>query len=1182
MKFKKFMFKVLRLKVMVPILIVIIAGAILLSYLFSGVKASDVDVSNLNLGFDFGEFKSFESVEEDLGYTDAEIAAGKYKEDALSGKYKKWVAQNDKYVMYFDEATTIIYVYQINEASKVGGTETHNGVSYPKIDITQCNIVYQSAKNSVDKSEGGNFLVTYADSNTGNTVSTELDTMTRSVFYYNQLTEETEHHYFTKDIDNGVQVFYAVGDFSAGNAYFPEKLYQTVYKPYKFEKEMIEDGFDKCYAAKPEKYEEAMEYWVKYMQMLGVEDPENASYETIQAALSVTYEQRFRGNALFKMNADVNNTTKVAKWSYSGTVTVYTVEGYEYMKKLIQDGTITADDDVDYGYDELQTATEHFIYGNARWKFKNVSQNFFEGEGVYYNCESSPIIVNTAIPSKFFEAQLGYGPTGGSTYAATSDTDNPFNFYYRKNLSSSYIKAAVYKMLYTTDNIYEDPLYHVVFTHADNDSNYVGGGILKVEDGKYVYGSDGKIEKIAYTLNLAAEDNARFGIETATVLPVFAFAVEFKLTDKGLSTTVLANSLIDSGNAKDNEKIVLNIAGLKTKIGDINTKYQILNITVLPQMTTSDSKTKDPVTGEDGYLLVPDGSGAIINFGNGKYELGYEGVNKQYYGSDNSFSSKAKPEDTKDLMLGMFGYVCTTAGRERGVLGIIEQGGSQNALLATTDQFKNCSYFKLTVRKNQEVKIGTGSGARPFYKLAKTLSDIDAKYLYMFLDKDELDYSTIAQVYKNYLIERDFGVDPATYEGKDKTRNTVVDMNFLGSFEKYTLLLGFKIKIADSLTTFDQAQEIIEELKDGVEVEGTKKKIQDYSVSYTAWTKEEMEYELGGKIKVNSVLGGLSSMKEFIEFLKTDGKSLYLENNITTTAGYDYSFGKLKFNARNVANEVATVYDYNPSTLRQDKKLAQTHYINPIYYINITNEVIGKLDKINKSTAERTGYFLNDLGNTTTNSYKSNEEVYGEKAIRYQRAALELLSESGKVKVKAPFDYAFKYVDEATNIPLTSTLSPIYDATIPFYQLVISGLFDYTTEDINGTSNNSSKWFYTKAIETGSNLSFVISAENPNILLDTDYTYYYQAYYQNWKEIIVDYTSKIDELGIHNGKLVYHESIGKNISFVQYKLYDGSGFINLCVNTTEADYTVPSAMVINGVTIPAGTVIPAYNYYKIA
>lgn len=84
------------------------------------------------------------------------------------------------------------------------------------------------------------------------------------------------------------------------------------------------------------------------------------------------------------------------------------------------------------------------------------------------------------------------------------------------------------------------------------------------------------------------------------------------------------------------------------------------------------------------------------------------------------------------------------------------------------------------------------------------------------------------------------------------------------------------------------------------------------------------------------------------------------------------------------------------------------------------------------------------------------------------------------------------------------------------------------------------------------------------------------------KEIIADYTSKIDELGIHNGKLVYHESIGKNISFVQYKLYDGSGFINLCVNTTEADFTVPSAMVINGVTIPAGTVIPAYNYYKIA
>ena len=152
---------------------------------------------------------------------------------------------------------------------------------------------------------------------------------------------------------------------------------------------------------------------------------------------------------------------------------------------------------------------------------------------------------------------------------------------------------------------------------------------------------------------------------------------------------------------------------------------------------------------------------------------------------------------------------------------------------------------------------------------------------------------------------------------------------------------------------------------------------------------------------------------------------------------------------------------------------------------------------------------------------------------------------------------------------MTSTQRQIYDETIPLYQLVVSGLVDYTVETINGTGNKGVDWYYAKVLETGSNLSFQISYENPTVLLETDYTYYYQAYYNNWKEHIVTLASNIDALGVHNGRLVYHKNIAKNIAHVKYLLQNGS-YVELYVNTTLSDYDYN------------GTVIPAYGYAKVA
>lgn len=1171
MKFKRFMMKVLRLKVIIPTLIVIAVVILILCYFVGGLKASTLDTNKNNIEFNIEDFESFE---DKIWDADGDGKFDMATDGPLieTGMYSEYLTQNDKYIMYFDEATTIATIYEKKEAD-IGTTIPEASVDTYVQDCRSFQTAdYRlQADGANNKDAGANLIVYYSNQSSG----VELDpvnSMENSVYYKNPLTEEIEHHYFINKIEDGVQIMYAIGKFSAGEDYFPQKMLQTVYKPY--------NGVGSKYANDAEAYNIALENWIEYMENLGLADPLEASQKEIDMALSQTFEQRFRGNALF-VNKKTETSSSI-QIDYSGTVYVYSYESFEYIKNLIETGVIEGelpelktaelDDGTEVEYYKMEysdassidSATKYFKYGNACWKFTNISENFFEGNGVYFNCDDSPIIVNTSIPSLFYINLMCK-----IAYTVGSDTDLKWAYFNRGKLQKSY-KSTLYNMLYMEGEFYD---YVSGKQYIDkNGDPFIAGGY-------YGYDEDGNVEHKFYTLEQVANDNTIFDIESSTSLGIFGVCLELKLGKYGLEATILGDSLIDYTNASSHNDFKLTISGAESTISASNKNFVLTNIVPLNQMTTIENydAVNNP-TGDEGYMIIPDGSGAIINFNNKKYDLNYAGVSKAYYGSEKTFVSRDLGEEEKDLMLGMFGFICTTPGNERGVIGILgnvnnpdSNPGNDARLTAWTTNTKSYAYFKVNVREVEQVQVGKSSGARYFSKLAKNLNPNDIQFTFIFLNKEELDYSTVAKKYQAYLIERD-GLTL-----KDETNNTVVDLDFLGSFEKYALFLGFKYKTADSLTTFSQAEDIISELKSGVEVEdGSVKKIQDYSVSFKAWTSEEMEYQVGGSMTVSSQLGGNKGLKEFVEYLNNDGKTVYLEQYVTTTHDYDYSYGSIKYSARSVANNVASNHVYLPNTLKQDKKLSKTFYINPLYYMNITNYIIGKMEKLDGKVGSKLGYFLIDLGDLTIANYKKDEEVYGVQSIKYQKEALENIANTqNDVKIKAPYDYAFKYVTEATNVPLKSTSLPIYDETIPFYQLVVSGLFDYSTEDINGNSNNSAKWFFAKAIETGSNLSFVISAENPNVLLDTDYTMYYQAYYQNWKEQIVSMASEIDSLGIHTGELVEHKAINLNgdVAYVVYKVKGTNDLIKLYVNTTENDYVYDDGTDV--------VTIPSYSYYKL-
>ena len=1080
MRSRKFMKKALRVRYLLALLIVLCFGIVALVYFTTGLDKYTIEANNIE--FTTEGFESFE------GKVDDEL------------NKEKIVSENDDFIMFFDETTTIITVAEKSSAISNDPADKEKLSNYSK--------VYTTADANGSGSSKSNFELTYASSEVTSTVNGKYDAYNYSINYKNELENTFEKHYAVKYLDDAVQVYYTIGEFNSLNVYFPQEYFATIYKP------------ARCLYETAAEWEAAVEeYETGYMQEVG--------------SLANTFEERFRGNCEIVVKMEKETANKRYLVSKSTEMTVYSEEARDYLIDVVfPDLESQGLFENVYTKEELDEEYSLDTLGNARWKFKKIPAELTDTDSElykkYFNNDNSPLTNNPFMITTLYENYFK------NAYQLVKADGNTVDYsYYKRNINPSIAKLT-HGLLYNAENDkirvsaglsfeYYDAYY--IDQYGIEQPFYSSGFPARDEEGKFLYDEDGNLQKQLYTPELVTADNMMRDIEVYG-LPIFKIALEYRLDKDGFVASVIKDSIVDSSTLKD----LIDKEQNPEEYAKLNTAYYVADINIFPSMTQAGPDRK-------GYIIVPDGSGAIINFNNGKSA----DVAAKYYDNDLAYPSQVKTEEKANLLLGMFAFV-NTYPTKGGLLGIIEQGGGQITLNAGVNTDSKLSYVSLNaqLRGKEVVKTGTVTDYKSFNKWDKELGDSDIVIKYAILDETETDYKTIAHKYQQYLIER----DGLTY--KDNTDTLVNDITFLGSFEKYALFLGIKYMTADSLTTFDQAMEIINELYDN--------NVNNLSVNYMGWTNEHLEYEVGGSLKVAKVLGKTASMRTFYDFCVNKKIPFYPELSITTTKGYDYILGSTNYTTRSVSNEEAIHYQYDLATGRQDKKLSKTYMISPLFYHSITEKIMKDFAKLDifKENDNIGGFYLTDLGNQWAGNYRKNNQVYGQQAIAYQQDALGMIQNSGNVKISAPCDYAFKYVDSAVSVPVTSQMYKAYDQMIPFYQLVVSGLFDYSTEQINGLTNRSSSWYLAKALETGSNISYLISADDPSKLLETDYTQYYQAYYANWRDTIINFTKIMNDLGIHECKLTSHEAIdGKLVKVTYTNKVDSSKQIQLVINTSE-------------------------------
>lgn len=479
---------------------------------------------------------------------------------------------------------------------------------------------------------------------------------------------------------------------------------------------------------------------------------------------------------------------------------------------------------------------------------------------------------------------------------------------------------------------------------------------------------------------------------------------------------------------------------------------------------------------EEGYFVIPDGSGALINFNNGK--AGYKIYQGKVYGNDITAVKTTKPTTSQPIYLPMFGIV-----KNDGGLLVVADKGDTCATINTyvgaqnKTSYNSC-YFDFEIRTSDEYLMGGESNPlKVFEKRGIKVPEIEVRY-YPVSDTGKVDYIDIADAYRNYLMDSE-GVTKSAAADK-----TALYVDFYGGTLKTETVLGLPVTMQHKTTSFKDAKNILGQLKN--------MDVDNIVVQYNQWTTADIKEQVSDKAKAASKLGGNGAFEDLMDYAKINDITIYpAVDNLTFKTGKGY------WTATDTAIRVSNAYsrqiEYDLAHGVENKYYKAMSLLSPRKYAKVFDNLADSYKKQGLSTisvGSATTVIYGDYGRTTISRemFKNNLQEY----------MADLQSSVGSILADGANAYVLKYVDHVSNVPLNSSKYDLFDVEIPFYQIVMSGLKPVSSTAVNGDAQIAD--LVLSAVASGTNVRFDFVADEANELKDTKYDKYYYADYRYWVE----------------------------------------------------------------------------------
>ncbi|EOR22744.1 MULTISPECIES: DUF5696 domain-containing protein [Niallia] len=521
---------------------------------------------------------------------------------------------------------------------------------------------------------------------------------------------------------------------------------------------------------------------------------------------------------------------------------------------------------------------------------------------------------------------------------------------------------------------------------------------------------------------------------------------------------------------------------------------------------------------EDGYIVVPDGSGAIIRLDEKpKYKGAYSAP---VFGKDTGYENIGKLSEKKlsvkqleKVSLPVYGVVHEVD--KTGVLVIAESGDSYatynyESKDSTTPFYQ--SYFSYNYRTTYAQFQSRVNEEQHVLGFQKDPNSFDLVQRYVFVDDSQANYVGIAKKYRQFLEKKD---------GLSKSVST--------SFEKIPMKIDFitnEMRLGTlgletiPTTTYKQSEEITKDLID--------KGMDNLSITYKSYLDKYNSY----RFDVLGKLGGKRDFQSAIEFFK--------ENKISFQYYLDYAqsyYEKTKFTASKMNRQDFSVYNTSKNLLN--------FMNNPKYYQSFAENDLKQFNKYDIQSVA-----LDGMGGNIFTHYDKGKIGSSTEGLEYSKQLLTYLQENNvQTSVYAPDAYLYKYIDKYYDAPIYSSELMVTDSTIPFVSLVLSGYKEMYSPYLNFSSNDRDEAL--KLIEFGIYPSYVLTGESTYYLKETASSNIYVSQMEHIGERMNESYDLINKAlkETIGSEMINHMIIDKGIVKATY-----SNSVEIIINYNTIDY----------------------------
>lgn len=544
---------------------------------------------------------------------------------------------------------------------------------------------------------------------------------------------------------------------------------------------------------------------------------------------------------------------------------------------------------------------------------------------------------------------------------------------------------------------------------------------------------------------------------------------------------------------------------------------------------------------DEGYMLVPDGSGALIYYNNRRTGSSYS---KPMYGFDNGTNDKVSGTGAgasfttlnEHQYLPVFGV----HQNDRGFLAVVTQGAARagiNANVSYKFSMYNTvwsTYFYRSIGSmRQTQKDGSETVTNVAEKKAETWQNYAVSFYFLKSGEEHSGYAAMAETYREYLIKNQ-ELQKQVTAGKD----IPLYLDLYGYIEKTKSFMGIPVEKKISMTTVEDAERILDEL--------ARSEISNVVVKYNYWAKNSYFDKLPVNAGVDGKVGNTARLQALQERLEAAGGGLYLSADLLNVYKTGHGVSRYDGVLRSIANTAQRQYSFTLDAGQIDPRYGAWYLLRPTAVTSVFDKFTGKL-----TGAGYHGMALDALGEMLYSELGS--DGVGRNRVRALMAQTAAAAAgSAGLMLTGANEYAAVYARHILRAPSRASGYDLEDVSVPFYQMVFHGYTSYSLDASNLSSNPADMTL--TYLEYGAYPLFSLIGQNADELIGSRVDHLYSADAGNWMEFIAAQYGQLNGAlsGVQECTITGHSILSDTLRAVAYD--NGvTVYVNYGSEAAEAD-----------------------------